>query len=101
MDIKEPMKAPEVRRLAQQLLEKARFRVTGHAHDELANDDMDLADVQNVLRGGRLARDKGVSFERGAWRYRIETTRMAVVIEFSDDYTRFTVVTAFRLGTRR
>ena len=59
---------------------------------ELANDHMDIQDCLNVLRGGTVEQ---AEWEKGAWRYRVRTPRMYVVIEFESDNALF-IVTAWR-----
>jgi hypothetical protein len=57
---------------------------------------MDQSDILNVLRGGRVAQRR---LERGTWRYRLETNRMAVVIWFVDE-NELEVVTGWRMKPR-
>jgi transcriptional regulator with XRE-family HTH domain len=49
--------------------------------------------VSNVIRGGAYSE---AEWENGAWRHRVSTQRMAVVIEFEAE-TALMVVTAFVL----
>lgn len=47
-----------------------------HALEELEKDGLSRLDVANVLRCGAVSVDR---FERGHWRYRVETQRMCVI----------------------
>lgn len=68
-----------------------------HCHDELAKDDLDALDVDNVLRCGQIEEEP--EFERNNWRYRVRTPRMCVVVQF-DSRTELAVVTAWRIQWR-
>lgn len=68
-----------------------------HALQEMQNDQLIEADVENTLRAGFANEPE---WERGAWRYRIQTNRIAVIIQFLADGRVF-VVTVFRLGRGR
>ena len=70
--------------------------LTSHAKEELHNDDMDMGDCLNVLRGGVW---EPPEWESGSWRYRARTSRMAVVIEIDFENQEFTVVTGWRIRT--
>lgn len=69
---------------------------TKHCKQELSKDEMTSVDVANVLRCGKIHREPEVSEKTGAWRYRIETSRMAVIVEFSTERA-LVVVTAWRV----
>jgi hypothetical protein len=90
------------RNAARKLL--AAIRVTGtvvtwdHCKDELANDDLDMADLDNVLRCGRIEEDSELH-KSGEWRYRVKTLKICVVIQF-ETQDELSVVTAWRLKGR-
>lgn len=64
-----------------------------HCHEELANDNLRITDVPNVLRCGKIL--KQPEEKNGAWRYAVETDRMAVVIEILSE-TAIRAITAWR-----
>lgn len=83
------------KRLVQDILQHGSVSYTGHCMDELANDAMDALDATNVLRCGKIEREPEPSEKFGAWRYQVETQRMAVVIEIHSK-TTLRVITAWR-----
>ena len=90
----EPLRSPDARKLIRGILEHGDVTFTDpHAYDELANDGLETIDAINVLRGGVVAE---AEFEHGAWRYRVSTARICVVVEFVSP-TRLVVVTAWRI----
>jgi hypothetical protein len=89
----EPLSPPEVRKLVRQILEDGTVSLTQHARDEMAKDGLETTHVENVLRGGW---SEPGEWENGAWRYRIMTARIVVVIEFVDE-NELVVVTAWRV----
>ncbi|HYO69549.1 MAG TPA: DUF4258 domain-containing protein, partial [Archangium sp.] len=64
-----------------------------HAKEELANDDLDMFDVRNVLRAGKILEEP--ELENGTWRYRVHTERMTVVVAFVSE-SKLKIVTAWR-----
>ena len=68
-----------------------------HAQERLGERAMDALDVENVLRCGAV---KSCTQVRGTWRYRVETSRMVVVIAFRSR-KRLAVITAWRKKARR
>lgn len=84
-----PQRAKEIVLL---VLEHGLLGFSGHAKEEMANDDLSSADCINVLRGGVY---EPPELEKGTWRYRVSTSRMCFVIAIpSEDKVR--VVTAWR-----
>ncbi len=71
----------------------SRFTYSKHAKEEMLADDMTTVDCENVLRGGVV---QPPDFEKGSWRYRVETSWMAVVVAFRSS-TELVVVTAWRV----
>ena len=89
----QPWSADVVRRLIRQLLEEGAVLWTDHAAEEMQKDKLDMLDCTNVARGGAVAPGE---WENGAWRYRVSTARICVVIEFPDS-TEMVIVTAWRV----
>lgn len=87
-----PMSPPEAKHLARDIMENGDFEVSGHAIQEMRDDDLNTTDVVNVIRGGVY---HAPELEKGEWRYRISTARMSVVIVFRSR-ERLRVVTAWR-----
>lgn len=58
----------------------------------MAKDGLTAVDCVNVLRGGVVGQ---AELERGAWRYRVTTQRIAVVIVFRSESV-LVVVTTWR-----
>jgi len=58
----------------------------------MQSDDLTIVDCINVLRGGFV---DPAEWENGAWRYRVHTARICVVIEFESE-TELVLVTAWR-----
>lgn len=65
---------------------------TKHALEEMAKDELLIRDVRNTLRSGSIAAGE---FERGAYRYRINSSRVCAVIAIRSE-TEVAVVTAWR-----
>ena len=85
----------QAKRLAQEILREGTVSYTKHCEDELKNDAMDTMDAANVLRCGKIEREPEPAEKFGAWRYQVETHRMAVVIEIHSK-TSLRVITAWR-----
>jgi hypothetical protein len=47
------------------LLDKGKVTVSRHAEKRMAEREVDMVDVLNVLRGGHLSPDKLTTFEHG------------------------------------
>lgn len=92
-DVRGQLRATEAKKLIREVLAGGHEVVfTRHALEELEKDGLTTGDVLNVLRGGVVREGE---WENGTWRYRVETPRIAVVVEF-DTETRLVVVTAWR-----
>ena len=65
---------------------------TTHARQEMAKDGLESTDVTNVLRGGIVNEPE---WENGAWRYRVWTQKIAVIVELRGAKSAV-VVTAWR-----
>ena len=88
-----PLQATVAKKLILEILENGTVVFTSHCDEELAKDGCERRDAVNVLRGGTVEPPEEV---KGAWRYRVRTSRMYVVVEF-DTVTRVLVVTAWRV----
>ena len=60
----------------------------------MLDDDLTTVDCENVLRGGVV---RPGEYEHGTWRYRVETSKITVVIAFRSEQ-ELVVVTAWRSG---
>jgi hypothetical protein len=91
---REPLSLPHARKLILHIVDVGIIHYTDHALEQMAKPERDLCatDCLNVLRAGRVAQ---VDYVEGAWRYRVETATMAVVVEF-ESYQDLIVVTAWR-----
>jgi hypothetical protein len=78
----EPLAPEAAKRLIRQILKMGRFTYSKHAKEEMLADDLTTVDCENVLRGG-VAR--AGEFEHGTWRYRVDTSRITVVIAFRSE----------------
>jgi hypothetical protein len=90
--LREPLKPDDAKRLIRTILQTGRFTYTRHAKEEMLADDMTTVDCENILRAGVV---RPPAFEKGSWRYRVETSRMTVVIAFRSS-DELVIVTAWR-----
>ena len=90
--MQEPLSPVAAKQRIREILENGRVYFTAHAQEELDADELQQTDCVNVLRGGVV---RAPEYEHGGWRYRVDTARMAVIIEFLGDVT-IVVVTAWR-----
>jgi len=74
----QPLDADEARRRFRHVAENGTVTFTSRCLRELDRDDRSTQDCLNALRGGSAAR---AEWESGAWRYRVETGRVTIVIE--------------------
>ena len=65
-----------------------------HALERLRQRKISMVDCENVMRGGVVEEPE---WESGAWRYRIRTRRIALVVQFLSE-SEVLVVTAWRSG---
>lgn len=68
---------------------------TRHARQEMVKDDLHEDDCLNVLRGG-VVDPPELHGATQAWRYRVHTRVICVVVEFASESKLF-VVTAWRV----
>jgi hypothetical protein len=89
----QPWPVDVVRRLVRRILEDGAVMWTDHARDEMEKDKLLIPDCVNVLRGGVVLEGE---YEKGAWRCRVRTQRMCVVVELPAA-GELVIVTAWRL----
>jgi hypothetical protein len=89
--LKQPLLALEARTLARVILTRGSIIFTSHCLKELAKDGKTTVDATNIIRGGAYSE---AEWEHGAWRHRVQTQRMAVVIELETE-SELVVVTSF------
>src|SRR4051794_26566325 len=68
---------------------------SGHALRELRNDDLTTADALNVLKSPDSKILLDGEFEKGSYRYRLETRNIMIVIAFQEDGKGISIVTAW------
>jgi hypothetical protein len=85
----------QAKKLAQEIIKNGEFSFTGHCHDELQIDNMGTPDAVNVIRCGKIGREPEFSDKSKAWRYRIETQIMGVIVEIHSP-NRLRVITGWR-----
>jgi hypothetical protein len=90
----EPLGPDAARRRIRVILRAGRAIYSRHAKQELLADDLTTVDCENVLRGGVVGPGE---FDDGTWRYRVETSRIAVVAAFRSEEA-LVIVTAWRIG---
>jgi len=88
----EPLKEPQARKLAREIIEDGVVEFSNHSQDEMQQDQLTALDCLNLLRGGVI---QSGGFQNGEWRYRAATARMCVVFTFRSE-TCLRVVTAWR-----
>jgi hypothetical protein len=88
----EPLKPPDAKKLAREIMENGTVRFSKHALEEMAKDELQTTDCLNMLRAGNYQPAEYINQE---WRYRVGTSRICVVMAFESD-TQLCVVTAWR-----
>ena len=94
--MEEPFKEHDAKKRIRNILADGNLIVWAHAEKEMAEDDLDVQDIKNVLWAGRV--QEPAEFEKGEWRYRFYTRTTAVILGF-DSETAAHVVTAWRTKT--
>jgi hypothetical protein len=89
----EPLNPSQIRKVVRQQVASEQVFFTNHALEEMKNDGIVRGDIYHVLRAGQMKVQ--AEFEKGSWRYRIETRTIAAIIAFDSDRKVF-VVTAWR-----
>ena len=89
----EPLKPSESRKLILHILKNGDVTYSQpHAIERMEERKIDNSDCINILRGGKV---KEGEFENGSWRYRVETSKMTVVVTFIDE-NELMILTAWR-----
>jgi hypothetical protein len=88
----EPLKEADARAIIRRIIEDGEVEFWAHAQEEMAKDGLSQADCLNVLRGGW---PDPAEFESGRWRYRVQTQKICVVVQFESE-EHLAVVTAWR-----
>lgn len=86
----------EARKLISKILRHPHYVLfSKHAQEELGKDGLETSDAINVLTSAdsKILRDG--EFEKGSYRYRVETKKICVVVTFVSDI-RLIVVTVWR-----
>ena len=91
--LKEPLSSNEARKLISRIVTHGDVVLWDHCKKELDEDDLDVMDVTNILRCGRIT--EPAEYEKERWRYRVHTERMCAVVQF-DSEEELSVVTAWR-----
>ena len=89
----EPLEPAKARRRILRVLEHGTVTTSVHAHQEMEADAITYSDCVVALRGGIV---RPGELERGTWRYRVETSRVVVVIAFRSE-SRLMIVTVWRV----
>jgi len=89
----EPLKPASARKLIQKILQTSDAVMSGHALEEMENDNLIIGDIRNVLRGGVV---EPPEMEKGSWRYRVRTSKIVVVVCFRSE-NELRVVTCWRI----
>ncbi|MHB1095602.1 MAG: DUF4258 domain-containing protein [Gemmatimonadaceae bacterium] len=87
-----PLTPIQARDTVRRILEHGTTSFSSHAREEMANDDLQVGDCLNVLRGGAFEPPELIN---GTWRYRVSTNRICVVVVIPRD-DRVRVVTVWR-----
>ncbi len=88
----EPFEPQYARKIIRQILETGTVSFTGHCRKELEKDDRSTVDCTNALRAGAVQPSE---WENGSWRYRVETGRVTVIVQFVSEDSLI-VITAWR-----
>ena len=96
MTLSHPLNNTTAKRIIGELLTTGKYILIPHALKALQEDGLTTVDCVNVLRGGWVVQSE---MKGGAWRYRIVTQRIAVIveIELESEPQELTVITVFRL----
>ena len=89
----EPLRASEARTLLRTILDQGVVTyAVPHAVQRLRERNLSTVDCENVMRGGIV---EEAEWENGAWRHKVRTAKIEVVVQFlSED--EVLVVTAWR-----
>jgi len=88
----EPLRAAVARELIRRITVDGIVVPTNHFSKEARKDNLTLVDAINVLTAGLVEEPES---ENGAWRYRVRTQRITVIVEFGSE-TELVLVTTWR-----
>lgn len=88
----EPLKPDTARAQIRAILEGGSVAWRQHALDEMKKDNISTLDAVGALRSGVV---QPPDFEKGTWRYRVQSGRLTVVVAFRSQ-SELVVVTAWR-----
>lgn len=94
----EPFSEAYALREARRLLSDGTIRLSRHVQERMAERGMGLLDVENVIRRGRCPPGRYLEAVGSRFRYRVETSKMAVVFAFGGP-ERLVICTAFRMDS--
>lgn len=80
------------KQLIRTIISDGTFITTQHAKREMQADNLTSVDCINVLRGGIV---DPAEWENGAWRYRVHTANIYVVVELESE-DKLVLITAWR-----
>lgn len=89
----EPLKPPEAKKLAREIVMSGIVGFSIHAKEEMAKDDLQTTDCLNLLRAGVFG---PAEYTNREWRYRVETPRICIVVAFTSE-RELRIVTAWRI----
>jgi hypothetical protein len=89
-----PLDNQKAQALVREIVRTGTVTFTKHALAALKDDKLTTVDATNVLRGGWVEFSQ---WENDAWRYRVRTQRIVVVVEFESEH-ELVVVTSWRSG---
>jgi len=93
--LKEPLDPADAKKVIRRILDDGIVKPTKHALREMREDRLDTVDCVNVLRCGWV---EASEWENGAWRYRVRTHRIFVVVELSlESAPLLFIITAWRI----
>lgn len=90
--VNECLEPATAKRQARNILQEGRVLPSKHARERMEERNLILPDCINVIRAGSY---RPGEWENGAWRYRVETPKISVVIQFLSE-ERLLLVSAWR-----
>ena len=95
IDVKSIMNKGQARKVLSEIFNESPnfISYTKHALKEMQKDDLKAGDILNVIRAGKIYDDP--EFENGSYRYRVQTSKITVVIAFRKP-NHVVIVTAWR-----
>ena len=88
----EPFKAFVAKKMVAEIIATGTVVFGTHSLDEMRKDGLAVSDCHNLLRAGIFGE---AEWEKGEWRYRVQTPRMVFVFAFASE-TEIRIVTAWR-----